>query len=84
MVTDHQISLILLEKLKNRGPGKTICPSEVARSISSVEAEWRSLMLQVRTVAGKLAEAGELSITQRGIEVDIKTAKGPVRLGLPK
>ena len=41
-------------------------------------------MPQVRTVAGKLAGAGELSITQKGVEVDIETARGPVRLGLPK
>jgi len=62
-----------------RGAGKTICRSEVARALAD---DWRDLMDNVRAVAGDLAEAGEVTVTQRGAPVDVRTARGPVRLGL--
>ncbi len=62
-----------------RGAGKTICPSEVARALGN---EWRELMPMVRCVASEMAQAGELHVTQKGVQVDALTAKGPIRLGL--
>jgi hypothetical protein len=46
--------------------------------------EWRPLMPRVREVAAKLADRGELSITQKGKPVDARTARGAIRLALPK
>ncbi len=38
-------------------------------------------MPDVRDAAAVLAERGELVVTQRGREVDARTARGPIRLG---
>ena len=66
--------------LRARGPGKTICPSEVARTLTP---HWRPLMPDIRTVAQSLADAGRITITQKGHPVRATTARGPIRLGLP-
>lgn len=64
-----------------RGAGKTICPSEVARALA---VDWRTLMPEVRAVAGRMADAGHIDVTQRGQRVNITVARGPVRLSLPQ
>ena len=66
--------------LRARGPGNTICPSEVARALAP---EWRPLMPEIRAVAQSLADAGRITITQRGHPVRATTARGPIRLSLP-
>lgn len=63
-----------------RGVGKTICPSDVARSLSE---DWRPLMPVVRGAAAELARAGQIKVTQKGRPVDALHARGPIRLGLP-
>lgn len=63
-----------------RGAGKTVCPSEVARSLAN-GGDFRSLMPQVREVAATLAERGEIAVTQKGRTVDAREARGPIRLG---
>ena len=69
----------ILRQVKDRGAGKTICPSEVARAFSE---DWRPLMPEVRDVAADLLARGEIAVTQRGAPVDPLTAAGPIRLGL--
>ena len=71
----------ILRLLDERGNGKTICPSEVARAVadSDVRSKWEPLMQPVRDAALNLAAAGEIVIKQRGHIVDGHTAKGPVR-----
>jgi len=63
--------------LATRGAA-TACPSEVARRLDP--AAWRDRMDEVRAAAAALAAAGELEVTQRGVVVDIGSARGPVRL----
>ena len=59
----------------------TICPSEAARAVAGDdEAVWRPLMEAARAAAGRLADAGEVEVTQRGEVVDVRTARGPVRV----
>ncbi|HEX8645652.1 MAG TPA: DUF3253 domain-containing protein [Thermoleophilaceae bacterium] len=70
------------EMAEERGAGRTICPSEVARSLAGDE-DFRPLMPHVREAAAVLAERGEIAVTQRGERVDALTARGPIRLGLP-
>ncbi|MGF1554391.1 MAG: DUF3253 domain-containing protein [Paracoccaceae bacterium] len=70
----------ILAQARARGPGRTLCPSEVARALA---ADWRSLMPDVRAEAGHLAAEGALAVTQKGRAVDVACARGPVRLGLP-
>lgn len=56
---------------------RSICPSEVARAAAE---DWRPLMDDVRAAAAELAEEGKIVVTQRGKVVDVRTARGPVRL----
>ncbi|WP_197408473.1 DUF3253 domain-containing protein [Kocuria rhizophila] len=58
--------------------GKTICPSDVARTLGG--EQWRDLMPQIRDVAGDMADMGEITVTQKGETVDPCTARGPIRL----
>lgn len=67
--------------LSAREPGKTICPSEVARALDLTD--WRRLLPQVRATAVGLARAGRLEITRHGKAVDPNAFKGVYRLRLP-
>ncbi|MFQ3615945.1 MAG: DUF3253 domain-containing protein [Cyanobacteriota bacterium] len=67
----------ILKQVQQRGPDKSICPSEVARSLGG--ETWRSLMPLVREVGADLAQSGAIVVTQKGIPVDPQTAKGPIR-----
>ena len=58
--------------------GKTICPSDVARTLGA--DSWRKLMPLVRDVAAGLVDQGEVVVRQKGEDVDLSTATGPVRL----
>ncbi|MDY8109588.1 DUF3253 domain-containing protein [Fulvimarina sp. 2208YS6-2-32] len=67
-----------------RGPGKTVCPSEVARALAgSNEKEWRKLMAPIRAESVRLASAGEIVIKRKGKPVDPQDFKGIYRLALP-
>lgn len=74
-MTDDEIADVLMRLARERGAGKTFCPSEAARALSG---DWRSLMPRVREVAARLP----LVSTQKGQAVDPVVAKGPIRLGL--
>ncbi|MEM6470032.1 MAG: DUF3253 domain-containing protein [Planctomycetota bacterium] len=75
---ETQIRRVIIELCDARGSEKTICPSEVARSID--EEGWRSLMPVVRRVASQLVNRGLVIATQKGELIDIESAKGPIRL----
>ncbi len=75
-LSDHILRLV-----ENLGPGKTICPSDVARA--EREEDWRPLMKPVRRCAQRLARAGRIAIYRKGKPVDPETFKGVIRLGLP-
>ena len=64
--------------LDQRRAGTTICPSEAARAVDP--EGWRELMPAARAAAGRLADAGDVEVTQRGEVVDVATARGPVRV----
>lgn len=69
------------ELLAARDPGKTICPSEVARALDP--QGWRRLMPVVRATAVGLARQGKLVITRHNKPVDPNAFKGVYRLKLP-
>lgn len=71
----------IIKQVRNRGVGKTICPSEVARALFPVD--WRDHMDAVRGAAAELAVAGKIVITQKGERVSTESVRGPIRLGLP-
>jgi len=68
--------------LRRRGAEKTICPSDVARVLGG--DGFRALMPLVRELSTALCKAGELEVRQKGKTVNPETARGPIRLALPK
>ncbi len=83
-VTSQDVDLErrILEMLAARARTSTICPSDVARAVSP--DDWRPLMEPVRRAARRLVDRGEVEITQKGSVVDPSTAKGPIRIRLPR
>ena len=73
---------MILDLLRSREHGKTICPSEAARQIAGPD-DFRPLMGPVRDAARGLVAKGRLEVTQRGRVVDLDSARGPIRLRLP-
>ena len=80
-VPTQQIERAIMCLVEKRGPSKTICPSEVARALRP--ENWREAMPAIRDVAAQLVDRGKIVATQRGREIEIGSAKGPIRLGLP-
>ncbi len=73
----------MLELLVERGAGCTIGLSEAAQALAvRIGYHWHDLMRPVRTVASALAEAGTIEAMQQEFVVDIRDARGPVRLRL--
>lgn len=83
----------LNELLDKRDAPKTICPSEVPRSLSSADiralgaSEWRELMPRVREILWEMRDRGEVEIMQRGepiaAESNLEDIRGPIRARRP-
>ncbi|MEM9705643.1 MAG: DUF3253 domain-containing protein [Pseudomonadota bacterium] len=81
-MTDTDRIIAEIHRLLNaRGPGKSICPSEVARHLGN--ENWRDLMPAVREAAAAIGENGGVIATQKGRRVDPVAARGPIRLARP-
>lgn len=79
-ITSAQIEKVIFDLLDARAPGKTVCPSEVARKLAP--DDWRPLMPRVRDVAFALADKDALGIFQKGHAVAHDAPiRGPIRLG---
>ena len=76
--TARRLGAAMRALLRHRDPETTICPSDAARVAGG--ASWRDAMAAARHVAAGLAEAGVLDVRQRGRPVDMRWARGPVRL----
>jgi len=68
----------VLAILQEGRPGTTMCPSDVARKLDP--EHWRALMPVVRAAAFALADAGLVEVTQRGVVVNGRSARGAIRL----
>jgi hypothetical protein len=88
---DAALEAAILSLLAERGPDKTICPSEAAKAVGADSArdnekptrrDWEGLMEPARAAARRLAATGKIVITQHKAIVDPSTAKGPIRLRL--
>ncbi len=78
-----QLEDAIFQLLAQRKSGASICPSDAARQVYPATTQWRAAMPMVRAVAAGLAKSGRLVVTQGNTVVDIRAAKGPVRLRLP-
>lgn len=76
---EDELRTAILRMARERGPAKTLCPSDAARAVGG--DGWRELMDCARDAARELARAGEVEITQRGEVLDPDaTWRGPVRI----
>ncbi|KUJ15814.1 uncharacterized protein LY89DRAFT_587342 [Mollisia scopiformis] len=81
--------------LQSREYPKTICPSEVARSLTANDlreagmGSWRDTMTEIRRLAAAMRSRREIEVLQRGIVLDgelgdnLETVVGPIRLRKP-
>ena len=75
------IAAAILRQTAERGAGKSICPSEVARALApGEEAAWRPLLGRVRATAVRLAGEGRIEILRKGKPVPPAGVKGVIRL----
>jgi hypothetical protein len=73
----------ILRLCAERGPGKSICPSEVARAIAGPDEKcWRLLMHPVREAAFRLARKGRIQVLRKGRPIAPEQARGVIRLKL--
>jgi Protein of unknown function (DUF3253) len=79
------IEAALLRLIADRGPGKTVDPTEAARELGgSHPDQWGPLMQPIRRVAVALAEQGRVVILRKGKPVDPRDFKGVYRLAAPR
>lgn len=75
---DRELEHALVTLAEQRGPTKTLCPSEAARRVRP--DDWRPLMERTRSAARRLVAAGRMDVLQGGAVVDASTARGAIRL----
>lgn len=73
----EELARQILALATERGPSRSLCPSEV---LPEAARQDKAAMEEVRSVARKLAWAGEVEITQGGRAVDPGDFRGPVRI----
>ena len=75
----------MLTLVAERGPDKTVCPSEVARAVGGDHPDqWGPLMQPARRIAVDLMKQGRIVITRKGRIVDPDDFKGVYRVALPR
>ena len=75
----ERLAAAVLALAGHRAPGKTICPSDAARTVGG--ERWRARMDDAREVARDLARRGEVELSQRGEVLDPDAGwKGPIRI----
>lgn len=79
---EGQLEAAILALLAARAETSSICPSDAARAVAP--EDWRPLMEPVRRAAARLADRGEVEITQHGNVVDLAAARGPIRIRRPR
>ena len=84
-MSEAEIEETMLRLVAERGAGKTVCPSEVARALGGPHPDgWGPLMKPVRRVAERLMRENRIAILRKGRVVDDpETFRGIYRLALP-
>lgn len=82
-INDAAIRQAIADLLHERAPGKTACPSEVARAVARGVGEagaWRDAMPAVHAVVDQLVAARVLKLSWRGRPLPGRD--GPYRISL--
>ena len=85
--TADPLEALILDRCAAAGSGKSISPDEVARAAGGDPNQtqtWRPLLRSVRAAAASLQDRGEIQVLRKGKPVDIRSAKGVIRLALPQ
>lgn len=79
------IESLVLRLARERGVGKTICPTEAAKAVATArgEEDWNARLPAVRAAAVRLAKRGDVAVYRKGKPVDPDDFKGVYRIGLP-
>jgi len=80
--TNRRIDAALRVLLRSREPGRSICPSDIARIVGGTT--WRLRLPVVCDRAVELAEGGDLEIVRRGRVVKTKATEGVPRYRLTR
>ena len=72
------ITAALLHLAAERGPEKSLCPTDVARAVSA--ENWRPFLGAVRKVAADLARQGKIEILRKGKPINPDEMRGVIRL----
>jgi hypothetical protein len=80
----EEIEAAMLALVAERGAGRNLDPTEIARAVGGDRPEgWGPLMQPVRQVAVRLMKEGRIVILRKGRPVDPDDFKGIYRLTLP-
>lgn len=72
------ILITILSVATQRGVEKSTCPSEIARML--FPGDWRKHMKDVVDAAVDLHHKNKVTITQKGMPIDVDHFKGPIRI----
>jgi len=61
---------VILTLLEERGPRRTICPSQAARRLAGPGGDWRERMGEVHESVDELLQAGEIALSWKGKPLD--------------
>ena len=83
-MTTHPAEQAVLDTLIAAGAGKSICPTQAARTLAGNPADesWRRSLAPVRLAAQRLAKAGQIEILRKGKPIDPDVLHGVIRLRL--
>ena len=85
---DDLVESTILALVAERGPTKTICPTDAAKALAESRGEddlaWRRWLSPVRNSAKALARQGRIVIYRKGKPADPDDFRGVIRLGLPR
>lgn len=81
MTEPSPIEATILRLTAERGPDKSICPTDVARALDPAEGDaWRRHLTAIRKTAARLAAAGRIEILRKGKPVPAEDMRGVIRL----
>jgi hypothetical protein len=85
MTDPDVIEQTILRLAGERGPEKTICPSDAARAIvgSNVD-DWGPLMQPLKRIAMRMAREGRVVLYRKGKSVSPDDLRGIYRIGVPR
>lgn len=82
---DADFEAVMLKLAAERGDGRSIGPTDVARALGGDHPDgWGPLMQPIRRVAVRLMKEGRIVITRKGRPVDPDDFRGIYRLRLPE